>query len=124
MAKTPPPSHPLIHERRAPAHLRGMHGDQLWAEFRRNGKDLWCAWDCDEDYGIDISAIAAAEIIEEVEALGGTIEINLDVHLPPGCPMEPEDMDREYIQACGPLLKELLRFQRESQHNLEEVADQ
>lgn len=101
-----------------------MTGAQMWAQYRRNGKTLWCVWDCDEDYGVDISMLAAAEIIEEVEALGGTIEINLDVTLPAGAPVDPDDMDHEYLRDCGPLIKELLRFQRESTYNLGEVADQ
>lgn len=123
MAEDPARTLPLVHCRNAPPYLRGLTGEQLWQQYRRNGKSLWCVWDCDEDYGVDISLLAAAEIIEDVEAAGGTIEINLDVTLPPGAPVEANDMDREYLVACGRFIKELLRFQRESTYNLGEVAD-
>jgi hypothetical protein len=69
-----------------------------------------------------VPPLEAAELLEEVEDMGGTIEINLDVTLPPT--VEPIDpVLQEAIRDNGTLIKELLRFNREADYNLRELAD-
>lgn len=107
--------------RQPPEHLRHLSGDELWRQFRRNGRDLWRMWDEDLDNGLAPSMLEAAEFIEAVEAVGGTIHINLDVELP--ADVDPLDRTQQLmLRENGELIRELLRFTREAEATLTATA--
>lgn len=105
-----------------PPHLAAKSADDLWAEFRENDCNLWQHWPQDYEH-LPATLLEAAEVIDQVEGLGGTVEINLDVTLPPSCPVELDPDDRALLRECEDMVKELLRFRREADYNLRQVAE-
>lgn len=108
---------------RMPAHLAAKSPAELWAEFRENDSNLWQHWPQDYEH-LDGTVLEVAEVVEQIEGLGGTIEINLDVTLPLDCPLELDADDRALLHERGETVKELLRFHREANYNLRELAAQ
>jgi len=105
-----------------PPPLRGLSGDELWRQYRANGSQIFASWPEEDARYLGPTILEAAEIIEDIEAAGGTIEINLDVLLPDDAP-ELDDDDWDWIEECGPMIKGLLGFDREAAANLRAASE-
>jgi hypothetical protein len=105
-----------------PEHLRGLSGDELWAQYRANGCDIFAPWPDEDDLYLGPTLLEAAEILYEIEESGGAIEINLDVFLPDDAPPLLAD-DWDWIHEHGDMIKGLLRFQREAEYNLRSASE-